>query len=211
MNKKLTSAKGGNERRLSQYYRFQSRIYDFTRWSFLFGRNRIIREIPYGQEKQLRILEVGCGTGRNLVALARRFPNAKITGIDLSPDMLRIARKKTAAFGDRINTIEGAFGIDAFEEAFDLILFSYCLSMVNPGWKTLISDAKLMTRSGGYIAVVDFYNSPLPWFKRHMAGHHVRMEAHLLPEFCRHFKLQKAKVHRAYGGVWRWFHFVGRG
>ncbi len=211
MNKKLTPTKAGNDRRLRQYYRFQSHIYDLTRWSFLFGRNRIIRKIPYRREKQLRILEVGCGTGQNLVALARRFPNAKITGIDLSPDMLHIARKKTAAFSDRITIVAGAFGLDAFEEAFDLILFSYCLTMVNPGWKTMISDAKLLTRAGGYVAVVDFYNSPWRWFKRHMAGHHVRMDAHLLLELSLHFKLRKARVHRAYGGVWCWFYFVGRG
>lgn len=211
MNKKVARTKIVNDRRLSHYYRFQSRIYDLTRWSFLFGRNRIIREIPYERDKKLRILEVGCGTGRNLVALAERFPNAKITGIDLSPDMLRIARKKTTAYGERITTIEGAFGLDAFDEVFDLILFSYCLTMVNPGWKPLIKDAKLLTRSGGYIAVVDFYNSPLPWFKRHMAGHHVRMDGHLLPELNRHFALKKARVHRAYGGLWHWFHFVGRG
>lgn len=210
MTKKSDNFATENDRALSKYYRFQSRIYDFTRWSFLFGRARIIRELPFEQNEPLRILEVGCGTGRNLVPLARRFPNARITGIDLSADMLAIAGKKIAVFEGRVDTVHGAFGVDVFDESFDVVLFSYCLTMVNPGWKELIRLAKLSTKRGGIVAVVDFYDSALPLFKRHMAGHHVRMEAHLLPELNRHFRVEKAKVNKAYGGVWRWFSFVGR-
>lgn len=210
MTKKRNKTSRENDHQLSQYYRFQSRIYDLTRWSFLFGRARIIRELPFAKGEPLRILEVGCGTGRNLVPLARRFPKAKITGIDLSADMLAVASKKIAIFDGRVSTVHGAFGPDVFDEVFDVILFSYCLTMVNPGWKELIHLAKLSLKRGGVIAVLDFYDSALPCFKRHMAGHHVRMEAHLLPVLSRYFRVKKVKVRRAYGGVWRWFYYVGR-
>ncbi|MEM1357475.1 MAG: methyltransferase domain-containing protein, partial [Bacteroidota bacterium] len=73
---------------LSQYYQFQSRIYDLTRWSFLFGRKHLLASLPFRPTEPLQILEVGCGTGHNLLRLAKKYPEAEITGIDLSTDML---------------------------------------------------------------------------------------------------------------------------
>ncbi len=62
---------------MQRYYRLQSKIYDATRWTFLFGRKRIIRELPVLEQKAaLEVLEVGCGTGYNLKRLALQFPNA---------------------------------------------------------------------------------------------------------------------------------------
>jgi ubiquinone/menaquinone biosynthesis C-methylase UbiE len=51
---------------LRGYYRLHSKIYDATRWSFLFGRHRLI-ELVASHKTPTRILEVGCGTGTNLV------------------------------------------------------------------------------------------------------------------------------------------------
>lgn len=64
---------------LTAYYRWHARIYDLTRWAFLFGRSQLIHKAAYRVVQPARILEVGCGTGRNLVALAQRFPAARIT------------------------------------------------------------------------------------------------------------------------------------
>ena len=75
---------------MRRYYRFHSKIYDLTRWSFLFGRDRVIDRIPE-EVAPKRILEIGCGTGRNLIRLARWFPEAAVTGIDVSDVMLRYA------------------------------------------------------------------------------------------------------------------------
>jgi S-adenosylmethionine-diacylgycerolhomoserine-N-methlytransferase len=68
---------------LERYYRFQSTIYDATRWLFLFGRGSILKEIRARLTGATEIVEIGCGTGRNLAHLARIFPEARITGIDL--------------------------------------------------------------------------------------------------------------------------------
>jgi S-adenosylmethionine-diacylgycerolhomoserine-N-methlytransferase len=84
--------------RMNHYYQFQSQIYDLTRWTFLFGRKRVIRKIPVLSSDVKTILEVGCGTGRNLIALANRFPNATIVGLDISEDMVMKARKATKMY-----------------------------------------------------------------------------------------------------------------
>ena len=82
---------------LKRYYRLHAPIYDATRWAFLFGRVRLIQLLSksyLGAPKQ--ILDLGCGTGKNLCALAHAFPQAHITGVDLSPAMLVQAGRNLA-------------------------------------------------------------------------------------------------------------------
>ncbi len=72
-------------------YRYQRHIYDLTRKYYLLGRDRTIRnlDVPEGGT----LLEVGCGTGRNLVLAHRLFPGARLYGLDISQEMLISARK----------------------------------------------------------------------------------------------------------------------
>lgn len=195
---------------LTKYYHFQSKIYDLTRWSFLFGRQRVIDQLPFEREANVRILEVGCGTGRNLLQLAKRFPKASINGVDLSEDMLTIAKRKLQPFAERVNFVHGAFGEVELPKDYDLVLFSYCLTMVNPGWDQLVKTAKTSLRPGGYLALADFHDSRFGFFHRHMAGHHVRMEGHLLPKLREGFTTHYQKIGQAYGGVWEWLVYVGQ-
>ncbi|MCB0589125.1 MAG: class I SAM-dependent methyltransferase, partial [Phaeodactylibacter sp.] len=192
------------ERAMERYYELQSKIYDATRWAFLFGRRRIIRELPFPIGKEAKILEVGCGTGYNLRRLARWFPNAQITGIDVSAHMINKAGQATAEFGKRVQLIQEpyAFGNGRFAEWMDAVLFSYSLTMINPQWKELIVQAKRDLRPGGIIAVVDFHDSRFSWFRSHMSNHHVRMDGHLLPFLNKTFSPMSAEVLPAYGGIW---------
>jgi S-adenosylmethionine-diacylgycerolhomoserine-N-methlytransferase len=125
---------------LERYYQFHSRIYDATRWSFLFGREEILRRAARVTQPR-RILEVGCGTGRNLVSLRRRFPQAEITGVDLSEPMLAIAASKVR--DGRTTLLRRSYSAPVHESGtgFDLVLFSYALSMFNPGWEQAIDAA----------------------------------------------------------------------
>lgn len=196
---------------MRRYYRLQSRIYDATRWSFLFGRRAIIRKLPFFPDERFRALEVGCGTGYNLVRLARRFPEASFTGLDVSTDMIERAQRQTRPFRERIRLVNQPYRSgDASPEPFDLILFSYSLTMINPQWAALLDQAGRDLRPGGYLAVADFHDSSHPWFKRHMARHHVRMDGHLLPALESRFPTQEASVQAAYGGLWHYLLFLGR-
>ena len=195
---------------LERYYRLHARLYDATRWSFLFGRARVLEEIASVTTPR-RILEVGCGTGRNLVGLARRFPAAAITGVDLSAPMLARARRKLAPLGARVKLQHGAYGAKPLDgPPPDLVLFSYALSMFNPGFDSAIAAAARDLAPGGHIAVVDFHDTRFPAFARWMAVNHVRMEAQLRPPLSTHFIPCAEQVCAAYGGVWRYFLFVGR-
>jgi S-adenosylmethionine-diacylgycerolhomoserine-N-methlytransferase len=195
---------------IESYYKLHSRIYDATRWSFLFGRAAILEDIAAAGTPS-RILEVGCGTGKNLVSLAERFPQATLTGVDLSETMLALARGKVARFRERVRLVRQAYAAPLSDPpAFDLVLFSYALSMFNPGYDTAIAAAHRDLSPGGHIAVVDFHDTPLPAFARWMGVNHVRMDGQLHPPLRAQFTPVADRVHSAYGGVWRYLMFVGR-
>lgn len=194
----------GNYAALRRYYALHVRLYDATRWSFLFGREAVLKTLMHTQTPA-RILEVGCGTGRNLRSLKKWFPHAAITGVDLSADMLNVAAQKVKD----VTLMQRAYD-SPLSGDFDLVLFSYALTMFNPGWEAAIDAAHRDLRSGGCIAVVDFSHTRFDFFRRWMAVNHVRMEAHLWPELLRRFDVCHLHTTPAYGGLWHYGMFIGR-
>lgn len=204
------AAAASTQAALQRYYQFHSRIYDLTRWSFLFGREEILRRVQRVQRQPQRILEVGCGTGRNLQSLRRRFPQAHITGVDLSEQMLQLAAAKLQ--GANVTLLQRAYAAPVHEagQPFDLVLFSYALSMFNPGWEQAIDAACQDLSPQGCVAVVDFSHSRYAWFRRWMGVNHVRMESHLWPRLVQRLDPLIDERLPAYGSVWHYGLFMGR-
>jgi len=194
---------------LEGYYRWHAHIYDATRWAFLFGRTGLIRHAAERLQPR-RILEIGCGTGKNLAELERRFPAAEIVGVDLSADMLAKARVKV---GERVKLKQGAYIAPVGDgRPFDLIVISYCLTMINPGYDAVLRTCLADLSEGGEIAVVDFHESDVAAFRRWMGVNHVRMEGQVLSWFSGSGLRVDSQVTSAYGGLWRWVEcFAGRG
>jgi len=151
-------------------YARQRHFYDLTRKYYLLGRDRLIERL--GVPDGGTVLEVGCGTGRNLIAVARRYPKARLFGFDISDEMLATARASVAKAGleHRITLKQGdatnfdpqaLFGVAKFDRVF----FSYTLSMI-PDWQAALRQGAAVT--GGTMHLVDFgQQERLPgWFKR---------------------------------------------
>jgi S-adenosylmethionine-diacylgycerolhomoserine-N-methlytransferase len=145
---------------MDRIYRNQRHFYDLTRKYYLLGRDDLIAGLDAGPEA--RVLEIGCGTGRNLIAAARRFPAARFTGIDISHEMLATARAnvRRAGLADRITLLQG--DATAFDGAtlsggtgFDRIFLSYTLSMI-PDWRAALAQATAALAPGGRLDLVDF-------------------------------------------------------
>lgn len=197
-------------KKLAAYYRFHAHIYNATRWFFLFGRRQLIEDLAK-LESPKRILEVGCGTGKNLVLLRRVFPAAKIVGIDLSEAMLGVARRKVGPDTDQIRLVQGVYPAESLKnEKFDMVVFSYALSMINPGWENAIAAAYDNLVPGGLMVVVDFHESPWNFFRCWMGLNHVRLSGHLLPELRARFQPKQMEICWAYLRFWTWFRFVGQ-
>ncbi|HUH49742.1 MAG TPA: methyltransferase domain-containing protein, partial [Mycoplana sp.] len=89
--RQLPSASSHAER-MDRQYRYQRHLYDLTRKYYLFGRDRLLGQIS--AEAGHSILEVGCGTGRNIEHMARLYPHARFFGFDISKEMLETAHKR---------------------------------------------------------------------------------------------------------------------
>ena len=152
-------------------YKYQRHFYDLTRKYYLLGRDRMLDnlQVPDGGS----VIEIGCGTGRNLIKAARRYPKAKLYGVDISDEMLKTARSniEKAGLSDRIELGQGdatnfsseeIFGVPTFDRAF----ISYALSMI-PDWQGTIRHSATLIGAGGALHVVDFgQQERMPgWFR----------------------------------------------
>jgi S-adenosylmethionine-diacylgycerolhomoserine-N-methlytransferase len=183
---------------MDRMYRHQRHIYDLTRKFYLLGRDRLIDTLELRPGE--RVCEVGCGTGRNLIALARRHAGVACYGIDASQAMLQTARAAVdrAGLGERIQLRHGlaeeldpgtAFGL---ESPFDVIVFAYSLSMI-PTWRLAIGRAIAALRPGGTIAIVDFWDQrDLPaWFARSLRAWLALFDVHPRPELIEELRNER--------------------
>ena len=145
---------------MDDVYRRQRYVYDFTRKYYLFGRDRLIHGLALKPEES--VVEIGCGTARNLIVMARRYPKAVLYGLDASEEMLRSARRAVAHAGltNRISLARGFAedmtpAIFARKEPFDRAVFSYSLSMI-PNWKQSLKAASAALSPTGLVHIVDF-------------------------------------------------------
>ncbi len=151
---------GGQGGLMDSVYRHQRRIYDLSRKYYLLGRDDLIAELapPVGGV----VLEIGCGTGRNLIAVGRAWPQARLYGVDISEVMLETARKAVARAGmaNRVVLVQGdACRFDAAalfgRQTFERVFISYALSMI-PDWESALRQAAQCVAHGGRLEVVDF-------------------------------------------------------
>lgn len=211
MKVKLADNKEAQVSDMKSYYRFQAKIYDATRWTFLYGRKSILDRLPFDKSSHIKILEVGCGTGVNLRHLAKKYPHAELTGMDVSGDMLDRAAENLSEYKNRLQLLEKPYekGTE-FNGMFDLILFSYCLTMVNPQWLELVEQVPLDLKPEGLIAVVDFHNANFEFYRKFMRSNHVKLDGHILPVLEQDFDTVYKTVKPGMAGVWSYMMFIGR-
>lgn len=155
-----TAVTDGHAALMDKVYRRQRYIYDFTRKYYLLGRDRLLREMAL--QPNAAVVEIGCGTARNLIKLASLYPTARLYGLDASSEMLRTAAAavERAGLADRITLRVGyaeelAPALFGRTGPFDAAFFSYSLSMI-PDWKQALRQASKSLTPNGRIHVVDF-------------------------------------------------------
>lgn len=185
---------------MDRMYKLQRHFYDLTRKFYLLGRDRTIALL--GLQPGDRLLELGCGTARNLIATARRFPQARLFGVDVSDEMLKTAAANLARAGHpgEVHLAQGdatsfdpqiLFGEPA---GFDRVLFSYSLSIIPP-WEAAVDHALDLVRPGGEIHVVDFGGSEqMPsWFRGLLFKWLDLFGVHWKPEIADRFRLLESR------------------
>ena len=118
-----------------------------------------------------RVLEVGVGTGLALPLYGRE---KRVTGIDLSPDMLELARARVAAEG--LTHIEALLELNAEAtglpgESFDIAVGMFVASVV-PHPDRLLAEMRRLVRPGGQILFINHFSAPRGprlWMERALA------------------------------------------
>lgn len=118
-----------------------------------------------------QVLEVGVGTG---LALPRYTPDKRVTGIDLSTEMLARARARVAE--RRLANVEALIEVDAEATSFDDDRFDIAVAMfvasVVPHPRRLLAEMRRVVRPGGHILFVNHFaaeRGPRWWAERAMA------------------------------------------
>ena len=130
------------------------------------------------------VLEVGVGTG---LALPHYEPGKRITGIDLSKEMLRKARERTRQ--DGLTNVQALYEMDAeatnFPDAsFDTAVGMFVASVV-PNPRRLLTEMRRLVRPGGNILLINHFaaaKGPRWWLERAMAPASRRLGWH--PDFA---------------------------
>jgi len=107
-----------------------------------------------------RVVDVHCGGGRWLVAMARRFPAVQLVGVEFEADSVARARATVGGEGlaDRIEVRHGKATDPGKAGEYDLVYFQYALHQLTDAAKVLAA-AWAALRPGGRILVLDW---PLP-------------------------------------------------
>lgn len=144
---------------IKRAYAILSPVYDLL-FDKIFHPGRVaainVLEIKPGD----RVLEVGVGTGLNLVL----YPgHCRVTGIDISEEMLRKARQRVQALGLTHVTLElmDASNLAFPNDTFDHVLATYVLSAVPDPVKTLL-EMRRVCKSSGHLVILNHFKSDNP-------------------------------------------------
>jgi ubiquinone/menaquinone biosynthesis C-methylase UbiE len=148
------------------------------------------------------VLEIGIGTGRNL---AHYRDNVRLTGVELSPAMLQIARARAHELGRDVDLRVGdAQALDFPDESFDAVVCTLALCTI-PDDRAAVSEARRVLRPGGRFVLLEHVRSPVlavriaqrlldPAARRFQADHLLREPLeHLRAEAFQIERLERSK------------------
>ena len=84
----------------------------------------LVSVIPFAKESVFSVIDLGCGTGTISKSVKNKFPNVNITCVDISRNMLEIAKNK---IGGNVNCIQADFNSFNFPQKYDLVVSSLAL------------------------------------------------------------------------------------
>jgi ubiquinone/menaquinone biosynthesis C-methylase UbiE len=113
------------------------------------------------------VIDMGCGTGNLLFEAARRWPGARLVGLDGSDGMLDVARRRAAALPEslraRVSYVTSDAAAVPFPDAsFDLVITGFMLQQV-PDRPAAMAELYRITRPGGIIGLAGWLVEKIPF------------------------------------------------
>ena len=158
-----------NGEKNKEFFNYKVNEYDISHESFMNTKKELTDNLPTGVNK---ILDLGAGTGLELIELFKRYPNANVTAVDISEKML--GKLKEREFGNKVNIICGNFFDVDFGNNYDavistsalhhflkkdkLILYKKIYNSLKDGSIFLNSD-KIVETNQEELDAIEFYNN----------------------------------------------------
>ena len=116
----------------------------------------LVQEVQGQDQRQLRVLDLACGTGRFITQIMTALPRLGVTGLDLSPPYAAAARRKVAAW-PQVEIVEGRaealpFDDDSFDHLVSIYLFHELPPRVRP---QVLAEAARVLKPGGTLIIAD--------------------------------------------------------
>lgn len=142
-----------------QFFDGLAKKYDATNWLHAMGTKRIyydrlsVARLPIGVNAHL--LDLCTGSGDIAIRMARAHPDARVTGVDASPRMLEVARRKARKLLDRVRFLQGdALALDFPDDHFDGAVISFGLRNLSSLERGL-TEMRRVVRPGGFVCNID--------------------------------------------------------
>lgn len=82
----------------------------------------IVKMLPFPKYSNLKVLDLGCGTGVLSYLILESFPNAEVTAFDLAKNMLETCKSNLSSYLGRLKFLQGDFGTDDFGVGYDIVV-----------------------------------------------------------------------------------------
>ena len=118
--------------------------YDRTRRRLVPGFDDFYRAaidlIRFPHDSRLKVLDLGAGTGLMAAFIAYSFPQARITMVDISSEMLERARARFELGGERFRFEVSDYGVDPIQEKYDAVVSALSIHHLSDGQKRSLFD-----------------------------------------------------------------------
>ncbi len=156
-----------------------------------------------GAQANGEVLEIGVGTGLNLPFYG---PDVQLTGADLSPAMLALARQRATELGQEIDLREAdAQALEFPADSFDTVVFGLSLCSI-PDDRRAVAEGVRVLKPGGRMLLLEHVRSPSPVVRagqRLVEPLSVRFQAdHLTREPLEHVRAQGMEIEELRRWAW---------
>ena len=114
----------------------------------------ILQLIPFETNANIKVLDLGAGTGILSALILQAFPQANVTAFDMAGNMLKICQTNLSAFRERLTLQQGNFAEDDFGSGYDLVVSGLAIHHLDGAGKQQLFHKLFHSMNAGGILLI---------------------------------------------------------